>query len=44
MFIELGRIVDEHGENFSKDTENKRKYQMEVMEVKNTKIELRKIC
>lgn len=27
MLTELGRIVDEHGEEFNKDTENKIKYQ-----------------
>lgn len=36
MLTELGRIVDEHGENFNKDTENKGKCQTEVMELKNT--------
>lgn len=43
MLTELGRIMDAHGENFNKDTENKRKYQMEVMELKNIITELKKI-
>ena len=30
MLTELGRKTDEHSENFNKETENIRKYQLEV--------------
>ena len=36
MLIELGRIMDEHSENFDKEIKNTRKYKAEVTELKNT--------
>lgn len=36
MFIKCGKIMDEHSENFGKEMENKRKYQIEITEPKNT--------
>ena len=37
MLTELGRRMDEHNENFNKETENIRKYQTEIIiELKNT--------
>ena len=35
MLTKLGRRMDEHSENFNKEMENIRKYQMEVTELKN---------
>lgn len=35
MLTELLRGMDEHNENFNKDIDNIRKYQIEVTELKN---------
>lgn len=35
MLTKLGSRMDEHSENFSKETENIRKFQTEVTELKN---------
>lgn len=43
MLTELGRRVDEYIENFHEETENIRKYQMELTKLKNTIIELKNI-
>lgn len=37
MFTELRRRKDEHGENFNKEIENKRRYQTDdIVQLKNT--------
>lgn len=36
VITNLGRRMDEHSENFNKEIENIRKYQIEVIELKNT--------
>ena len=36
MLTEPGRRMDEHSKNVNKETENIRKYQMEVTELKST--------
>ena len=36
MLIKYGRRIDEQSKNFSKEIENIRKYQIEIMELKNT--------
>lgn len=36
MLTELRRRMDEHSENFNKEMENTRKYQIKVTELKNT--------
>ena len=43
MLAELRRRMDEHSENFDKETENVRKYQTESIELKNTISELKDI-
>lgn len=40
MLAELGRRMNEHNENFRK-MKNKRRYQIEVIELKNTVTELK---
>ena len=42
MITELGRRMDGHSENFNKEMENKRKYQIEITELKRTITELKK--
>ena len=37
MFTKLGRRMDEHSENISKEMENIRKYQTKLTELKSTK-------
>lgn len=41
MLNKLGRLVDEHSENFSKQIENIRKYQTEATGLKDKITELR---
>ena len=41
MLNELGTRMDGHSENFNKEMENIRKYQIEVTELKNTNTELK---
>lgn len=42
MLTELRRIVDEQNKNLKKETENRRKCQIEVTELKNIKVKQNK--
>ena len=41
MLIELGRKMDEHNENFNKETKSIRKHQMALIELKNSITEMK---
>ena len=42
ILTKLGKRMDEHSENFKREMENLKKYQIEVTELKNMIIEFKK--